>query len=224
MTRPLFIAIAIFGILVGGRAGEALAETLGPFSAVVPVIRTDWTNGTLSFPQFNPALGTLTAVTITLSGTLDTTLTVTNQGSSNSSGSATTEVQVSVLDTDNDLAGDSPQLDFFSASFPYRNLGPGDSVESGLLTAAETSTFGYTDAGTLGEFTGTGDISLTGSTVTYTLLRYTGGNTDATQVTSAGLDGLVTYTYSAIVPEPGTLWLALAGLVFAGLAVAIRRR
>ena len=115
-----------------------------------------------------------------------------------------TEVQVSVLDPDNDLAGATPQLDFYSAAFPY-SLGPGGSVESGLLTGTETNAAVYTDAGTLDEFTGTGDITLTGSTLTYTVLRYAGGNTDATQVTSAGLDGLVTYTYSAIVPEPGIL-------------------
>ena len=72
MTRHFFIAIAIVGVAVGGRTGEALAETLGSFAAVVPIATTDWTNGTLSFPQFNPASGTLTAVTITLSSTLET--------------------------------------------------------------------------------------------------------------------------------------------------------
>ena len=96
MTRPLFIAIAIFGILVGGRGWGSSGRDLGALQCGCPCYTDGLDQRHLSFPQFNPALGTLTAVTITLSGTLDTTLTVTNQGSSNSSGSATTEVQVSV--------------------------------------------------------------------------------------------------------------------------------
>ena len=75
------------------------ASSSGPFttSTPIPSTLTDWT-GSLSFPKFNSALGTLEDVQLDLSGGFTTTLTVTNDSLAGSSGSAKTEVQLTVQD------------------------------------------------------------------------------------------------------------------------------
>ena len=47
------------------------ADTIGPFATTTPIpaTLTDW-NGSLSFPKFNSALGTLTSVELDLSSGL----------------------------------------------------------------------------------------------------------------------------------------------------------
>ena len=71
-------------------AGSSQAATIS-FNTTTPIgsILTDWL-GTLSFPQFNSALGTLDIVQIDLSGSLSTVLTITNSSPTGSSGTAKT--------------------------------------------------------------------------------------------------------------------------------------
>ena len=80
-------------------ASSAQASTSGPFTTSTPIgyALTDW-SGSLSFPQFNSALGTLTEVDLTFNAGMETTLTITNDSDSGSSGSANTNVQISVED------------------------------------------------------------------------------------------------------------------------------
>jgi hypothetical protein len=213
----------VFTFVVGaGLAGlfwgsSVQAAVLGPEAAVAPIgaTLTDWASS-IQFPQFNPSLGTLLSVEINVSSNLSTTLTVSNTSpDSSSSGTATTELQMTVQDAGNNLA---PFFTVYSPSFPY-SLGPGGSISSGLLTASNGSDNTYTSAPVLAEFTGLGDASLNASTFTQTLLANTGGNTNSSQVTDASLNGTVTYVYS--VPEPASLGLILAGLP---LLAARRRR
>jgi hypothetical protein len=98
----------------------------------------------------------------------------------------------------------------FSPTFPF-SLGPAGVATSGLLAANGSSSKTYSLAAILAEFTGAGTISLPASTLTQTVLSFSGGNTSATQVTAASLTGSVTYFYSPV-PEPGTLALAALGL------------
>ena len=104
---------------------------IGPFttSTPIPSTLTDWI-GTLAFPQFNPSLGTLTSVDLTISGDITTQLTITNDALSASSGTANTEWQLTVQDLGSNLT--VPELDLLSPAFGY-SLGPGDSVTSGVL-------------------------------------------------------------------------------------------
>jgi len=69
----------------------------------------------------------------------------------------------------------------------------------------------------LAEFTGSGNINLPAGTFTQTDLSNTGGNSNSSQVTDAGLTGTVTYTY---IPEPGTVSLFSLG----GVAALLHRR
>lgn len=227
----LYIALAIFNISV--RLGRESAmkrkfalclvllcvlpgtsfAALVSFTTTTPITSTltDW-SGSLAFQKFNPALGNLTMVQIDLTGSMTTVLTVTNISSTlPSSGNAKTELQITVQDSGGNL--NVPELDLLSPTFTFSNLGAGLSVTSGNLTRSGSSSDQYTAAAVLVEFTGLGTISLPASTFTQTLIGYTGGNTLASQATSAQLTGTVTYSYE-VIPEPATmLLLGLGGLM-----------
>jgi len=186
----------------------------GPFTTTTPIAPTltDWA-GSLQFQKFNSALGNLTMVQIDLTGSMTTVLTVTNVSSTlPSSGIAESELQITVQDSGGNL--NVPEIDLLSSAFTFSNLGAGQTVVSGNLTSSGSSSKQYTAAAVLAEFTGLGTIVivLPASTFTQTSIGYTGGNTLASQVTSAQLTGTVTYSYE--VPEPATmLLLGLGGLM-----------
>ena len=185
----------------------------GPFTTTTPIASTltDWSSS-LQFQKFNSALGNLTMVQIDLTGSMTTVMTVTNVSSTlPSSGNAKTELQMTVQDSGGNL--NFPELDLLSSAFTFSNLGAGQTVMSGNLTKSGSSSDQYTAAAVLAEFTGPGTIVLPAGTFTQTWLTYTGGNTVASQVTSAQLTGAVTYFYEQV-PEPATmLLLGLGGLM-----------
>jgi hypothetical protein len=214
-----FAIVALTALCIG-VAAQAKAEAIsGPFTTTTPIASTltDWT-GSLAFPQFDANLGTLLSVQLDLTGHFSTVLTVTNTGSSSSTGTTKTELQVSVQDGGNNLW--APELDLFSSQYAFTDLPAGDSITSGTISKTGSSTDVYTLASVLAEFTGTGSIVLPASTYTQTWIGYNGGNTNASQVTNAELTGSVTYRY-APVPEPSTL--ALLGIGAFGLLFGIRR-
>ena len=224
----LLAASLLFVANVSTSSAQTLTEGPLDSSPSVPSTLTDWTD-TVGFAQFNPALGTLQSVTLDFSSALSTTLTVANSGTSTSSGSVKTELQVVVQDSGDNLTtpGADPvpysltgisQLDYLSSKYTY-SLGIGDQSTSSALTGSGTSSDTYNisslnGAAILSEFTGTGSINLTGTTFTQTNLTNTGGNTSSSQVTFGNLTGTVTYTYLPTVtaPEPSTWAMMLGGL------------
>jgi hypothetical protein len=211
--------IAMALALVCGRVcAQDPADTIsGPFttSTPVPSTRTDWSSS-LSFPQFDSSLGTLMSVTLDLSGSLSTTITVTNTDSENGcAGNAKTEVQIAVQDAGLNLS--AAELVLISPAYDYslQEAGISGPSSSGLLT--ETGNDGgntYTAPAVLSEFTGPGTIGLPASTSTQALLANSGGYAVETRVTDAALTGSVTYDYTpAGVPEPSTLALLGVGVV-----------
>ncbi len=137
MTRKntLFAVCTILSSMI--FAASARATTIS-FATTTPVASTltDWTSS-LSFPQFNPALGTLSSVELDLSGSFQTTITVSNTGTSASSGTVKTEVQYTVQDAGNNLFVPSPDL--LGPVFGY-SLGVGGNTISPLLDAEEHPT------------------------------------------------------------------------------------
>ena len=92
----------------------------------IPLTSTDWSSS-VPLTLFDPSLGTLQSVDLYVSSTLQTTLTVQNSADSASSGTAKTEVQVSV--------DGNPALDFLSPAFSY-SLARGWEHQFGLLQVA----------------------------------------------------------------------------------------
>jgi hypothetical protein len=193
---------------------------------------TDWT-GTLEFAQFNSNLGTLDSVTIDISGSLSTTLTVTNNGDTEQSGSARTELRVGIEDPNNLLGfteppnngvGDNPAIDVDSPKY-FFDLAAGDDgghSSSGLLTASyDSGALTYTLSAILNEFSnpGGGTVTLNAGTFTQTTVSDAGGNASASQVTDASLTGIVTYNYAAVssAPEPATMAMMGGALIGLGL-------
>ena len=205
----------VFAIVMCGLgAGLCVADTATHVTTTpIGLSLTDWAN-TLSFQQFNPALGTLNSVTIDLSASLSTVITITNASGSSSSGFGLTQVELTVDDAGNNL--NNPVITLTSPIFSY-SLGAGGTATSGTITQSGTSSDTYLNPLVIAEFTGTGFFALDASTFTQTLLSNTGGNTYASQVTDAELGGSVTYDYT--VPEPATI--AMLSLGFVGM---LRRR
>jgi hypothetical protein len=85
-----------------------------------------------------------------------------------------------------------------------------------LETGASSNT--YTTPAELAEFTGSGSVVLSASTLTTTITQNWGGNSASAQNTAAALSGIVIYTYSPV-PEPSTL-----GMLFAAAGAALMAR
>ncbi len=202
-----FACVCLFAALIAQSAG--LASTISyPTTTPVPASLTDWTS-TLEFPKFDPALGTLVSVQLKIDAACDTVLSITNNSAKTSKGWAVSEVMITVQDAGNNLV--DPAVDLMTPMYNF-TLAAGGSVTSGTLHAAGTSDDLYVAPAVLAAFTGTGTIPLTASTQTFTILAYNGGNTSATQTTSASAGGTVIYEYQ--VPEPITLSLLALGLPF----------
>jgi hypothetical protein len=136
-----------------------------------------------------------------------------------SSGSVSTVAQFSLQDSSGSLSG-TPQLTLMSPVETYSFVPSGS--QSWSLSATGSGSATYTDSHTLGEFTGSGNITLTAATNAFTDQINTGGVSYATQTTNAGLIADVTYTYFTPVPEPSTF--GLLGATIAALAACRRGR
>src|SRR5277367_3921749 len=94
-TMKKFSFLMATGLVIAGTTFNLHAATSGPFYSTVPSTLTDWSQS-LVFPQFNPALGTLVSVELDLTNSFTTTLYITNNADSSSSGTAKTEVTLTV--------------------------------------------------------------------------------------------------------------------------------
>ena len=204
-TGPVRRVLAATALAVMASVLASAQSTSGPFTTTTPVAATttNWT-GSLTFPQFNPALGTLTKVTLDLSSAMSSTITVTNNAASGSSGTDNTEIYVAVEDAGNHLGFQyppnitdaTPTLDITTGTYNYNLAAGGQSTSAPLTGNGDTGALAYTLPAILAEFTGAGNVTLTAGTFTLTNFSNTGGNSTDSQITQAGLTGTVTYTYT----------------------------
>ncbi|WP_200344635.1 choice-of-anchor E domain-containing protein [Rhodovibrio sodomensis] len=204
--RALGTAAAV-ATLVG--AGSANAAILGTASDSVGFSETELDN-TLSVGPFS---GTgVTSIDITLTGLIDTSITLTNDAAQEQEGSA--EAQ--------------SDFTFTSSEISPASLGLAASTGSITLSSGQTDTFAASDSGATSQSVSGGLAALLDgfavdvTTDTALLIDFGGGNVTGTQDTEARAVLNVTYNgETTTVPAPGTL--ALLGAALLGLGVFGRR-
>lgn len=235
------LSLSLSAVLTAGMALAASANTQILASQSI-TSGTDFT-GSFLFQKFDPSLGTLTSVFLTLGTDLSTTLTVTNNSGSASSGTADTKLQAIIADPSTTFTTTSNVLNGSGGLFKLRDSvttdGSGDGSDSYSLSGTGSTTLTPPEAthslntvpnlsspAVLSFFTGSsGFAQINYKTFTSTILSNTGGNTTASQATTDTFTVGVQYNYtpaSSATPEPGT-WAMLVAGASTGL-VALRRR
>lgn len=217
------LLLAACALVALGTTAQAAVLT---YTDAIISTATDWTS-TLSVPKFNPALGTLTNINITLTGTVLGNVMV--ESMSASPANVTTNLAASLTLT-------RPDSTTLLVSFPAFTATQAFTAYDGTLDFAGTSGITYAainssqtafvstppPATDLSLFTGSGTISLPISA--HGASSVTGsGNLVAGFQTRAAAMLQIDYIYDAIaVPEPTAL--ALLGLGVIGAGMRRRRR
>lgn len=228
MKTTLSFVLALAVLIV--CAVSASAATLGPlqgsegfvYSLDAESTLTNSESSTInddlspSFPQFNPALGTLTSVTLSFSSTVFAeATTIENNSSCPSSGNATIVLGISVEDGDTNIPPNDSEIDLTSYTTNY-------SLEAGgaaLFLSFEDqhvsgNSVSYTTPVILSEFTGSGSISLSASAIIQTVFTNVGGNPDFDTSVQGTLSGTVTYSYTPLLPIPTVTWTNPAAITY----------
>ena len=182
-----------------------------------------------AFQKFDQTLGTLQSVRLELDVDMTTDITVTNNSSGAnpagpSNGDVDTRLRIFLQDPGINLAGGAGPggglVNNVFGAFNFSGLTTGSSVSSGVVTDSVSTNNLYVAPVILGEFSAFGldYMFLNVSTLTSTVLSFTGGNISTSQSTFATLNGTVTYTYEdapppAPVPEPTSMFLLGSGAV-----------
>ncbi|MFN3260313.1 MAG: choice-of-anchor E domain-containing protein [Pikeienuella sp.] len=173
-------------------------------------------SGTLSVPQFDPSLGTLTGVTFTITGAIASILGVTNSGTNVITGAATTTVDFNVSSSALSLPG-MPDFSVVGST-GLVTLGVG---ESALFPVTGMNSISGSPAPSAA-FIGGGTVDLDFMTTTSFGGSGFGGDIIISQATDAGLMFQIEYEFDAVaIPLPATAPLLAAA---AGLFLFVGRR
>ena len=171
---------------------------------------------------FDSSLGTLNSVTLTLNGSMTTTLTALHTSSGPANGSITGTVDLYFSSNLGGLDLSAVTLGMTATTGLIRNLDPNTPLPVGPLTDADTIVL--TPTSSLFAAAGGGQFSITCESISGIGASGFNGNAQASQSTAAGCGASIVYDYTPTtqrVPEPASM--ALVGLGMMGLA-AIRRR
>ena len=167
-----------------------VTETVS-YSASVPVQLTDFSKS-LALQQFNPALGTLDSVALSLAAGGNVNGTVTNPGPTTQTFTISDTVDLTLLDGSTSLLASTLPT---SQTFP--DLPVGGNGMFGPFMPTQNTSANYTSGATFNSFIGTGDIGLTLQTNTSVTFSSSGGGSPSYDLnTMAGGTATVTYTYS----------------------------
>jgi hypothetical protein len=200
----------------------ANAATVIYTSATIPLTATDFTNTPLALQQFDPTLGTLTGIEVSLTGNVSSTIMFENLGSAGTiTGSSMAQLTLT-----------RPDSSTIVIALPTQTRTASEGAFDGVIDFSGTS--GDTFSGVNGTAT---NISFLTSPADFTLFTGTGfvdaflsghgtssasgpGNLATIVNTSAGGFATIAYTYNSLVPEPAAWALMIVG--FGGIGAMLR--
>ena len=193
--------------ILAGLLGACAAVQASAIVDAVPFSINSPYNAPLALPQFDPALGTLTDASITLSGTVQDYLQLSNTGNGPFSVSLQDYINLGSLQA--------------RIPFPVGGFIPANSPVYGFLLPPTPFSASTSLNGQLGEFTGPGAISFN-LFVMNPIAQIQQGPTVTSVFSSLSATGNVTlnYTYTpaapiAATPEPSTFAMCLTASAFA---------
>ena len=212
-------------IFLFAHAGYALTETQ---TLTTPNTVNPPMDQTLNFTQFDPTLGTLNSIDISVTGYVESNISIQNTSTTN-----TVATMAAGISGDMYLQLSGTNIaDMYNASWVHAtatNVAPNTTVNFNNLTGSmspspnPTSLTGSSDKSL---FTGTGLIALYAYTNFTTFTSTTGSSSQmlvSVQPTYAWEQVTVTYNYDPpAVPEPSTFLLFGTGLFILGLALSRR--
>lgn len=198
--KPRYLLLVCAASLL--LSAPAFSSTTAPQTFTVPSpTLTDWSN-VWNVGQFDSTLGTLTGISLDLSGDVSAFLRITNSSTKkDSSGTANGGAILTV-----DGGGLNQILNIITSEYAY-SLVKNTDVTSPALTGVNAIAGIWTASAILSQFTGPGTIALDVSAVNFTDLHNVGGTTyigDDSPI-SAGATVSLVYFYEPQIPEPATI-------------------
>ncbi len=235
------LPLSLSALLLTGMAAAANAQT--QITASSSVTSTTDFSGSFFFAKFNPGLGTLNSVFLTLGTNFTTSLLVTNSSATAAaSGNAGTKLQSLLFDPSTTFTSSGGLLSSNNdGRFSLYDAVLSDKVGYTLAPSGSTtlhppdafnsrnSAPGFTNASTLSFFAGaSGTAQINYLTLTTTVITNSVGNSAASQNTTDTFSATVQYNYTPVVvtsttPEPG-VWAMLFAGTASGLAALCRHR
>jgi hypothetical protein len=233
--RRILTAASLFAMACGAASADSIAGTCGtagPGGTELGPAGTTTTSGAISCTGFNTSLGTLTSITLTLSGAIlnqsgdVSTITITNNNVTAQSGKGTTTSDF-LLDPSSSLTGFTlPQVGANSALFETFATTGTQTVGASSTTVFHVSGSGTTglltdsNAATFAHYEGA-NFAFVYDTMTSITSTFTGGAVTVGQATFVTGNAAVTYNFTDAIPsstpEPTTMVLFGSALVGLGL-------
>jgi hypothetical protein len=230
------------GFLICCVAGVLLAHSTIARAEMTPLqsqnattgnelLQTDWQSGvagvtTPTFEQFNPNLGTLTDVDVTLSFnisntyhmTFNTTPTITDENFG-AGGVGPTVTLLGPDDSTTILSGSQPTQSFAEAQASGTTFDKTTNFSSGVLSDTLSAS-----SPLFSEFIGTSTITMPVEAMAFSTVTVDGGTGSGFVLTSANATVTVQYVYTPAVPEPSSCVLLGLGISITLVSVSRRRR
>ena len=208
--------LMVLGMAAAMSAGLLAQAGSVQYSNVFPVTTTPWTNFWNNVPKFDPTLGQLTQVIFSIQSAADTKFSVSNNSAAAESGALQTRITFN--SKSGPIALGAPQL--LNILFPndgpdaygwhgysFSDLAPGGYIVTDKYSTNLVFSRVYSDATTLGQFTGPGTLNFTNYVVVSSSAHYTAGNSDVKQFTHADDSISVIYNYTDAAPKRSALTL-----------------